>query len=294
MEANIESYGQRYVIYARKSTEDEGKQVRSINDQISECQEMASRLGLHVIGEPIRETKSAKTPNQRPLFSQLLRDIKNKKIDGIIAWHPDRLARNMVEAGKIIHMLDTGLLKDMRLVSHQFSSDANGKMLLGMLFVFAKHYSDDLSRKVKRGIDHNLQEGKSAGINKHGYIRSDDGLYIPDEKTFSLIQQAWKDRAEGKTIDEIVAYLRDNQYSRYVKKEGKHIVQKVTKSNIAKMFNDTFYFGILNQANQSVDLRTVYNFVPITDENVFFQIQEMTHHKHRGGGKKLQAFLPLR
>jgi len=52
----------RYVLYARKSTEDETRQVRSIDDQIRDCQKLALELGLNVVGEPIRETKSAKRP----------------------------------------------------------------------------------------------------------------------------------------------------------------------------------------------------------------------------------------
>jgi len=34
----------RYVIYLRKSTDDEAKQVRSIDDQRDECSELANRL----------------------------------------------------------------------------------------------------------------------------------------------------------------------------------------------------------------------------------------------------------
>ena len=38
----------RYVIYLRKSTDDERKQVRSIDDQRKECLDLAKRLGIHV------------------------------------------------------------------------------------------------------------------------------------------------------------------------------------------------------------------------------------------------------
>lgn len=68
----------KYKIYARKSTEDEGRQVRSIGDQITDCQALAKRLGLTVVGEPIRETKSAMEADNRPLFSELLKEIKNR------------------------------------------------------------------------------------------------------------------------------------------------------------------------------------------------------------------------
>ena len=180
----------KYVMYLRKSTEDEGRQIRSIKDQERDCRELAQRLGLNVV-QVISEEKSAKKPNNRPIFASMLKRIRAKEFDAIIAWHPDRLARNMVEAGKIIHMLDTDVVKDIRFVSHQFSNDANGKMLLGMLFVFSKHYSDDLSSKVKRGVDGNLRDYKSAGTPKHGYIRDDEGIYRKDGDNFTIMQKAW-------------------------------------------------------------------------------------------------------
>ena len=84
------------------------------------------------------------------------------------------------------------ILQDLRLHSHQFSNDANGKMLLGMLFVFSKQYSDDLSAKVTRGVRGNFGEGKSSGQPKFGYDRSTEtGLYTPND-FFSLVQSAWQ------------------------------------------------------------------------------------------------------
>ena len=158
----------KYALYVRKSTSDESRQVRSIEDQVNECLELAKRLGLKVIGNPIVEEKSAKKPNQRPLFNDMLKDTKNGKYDAILAWNPDRLSRNMLEGGKIIDMIDEEILLDLKFVTHHFSRDANGKMLLGMAFVLSKQYSDKLSQDVTRGVRNNLKEGKSP-IPKHGY-----------------------------------------------------------------------------------------------------------------------------
>jgi DNA invertase Pin-like site-specific DNA recombinase len=211
----------RYVLYARKSTEDEGSQVRSLGDQIIECKKLAERNGYNIC-KVVEEAKSAKKPHNRPRFRQLLEDVKSGKYDGIISWHPDRLSRNMLESGEIIDMLDNGELKDLRFVSHQFSNDANGKMLLGMLFVFSKQYSEDLSEKVKRGNRHNLDEGKSAGTPKWGYNRNQEtGLYEPDGN-FNLIRKGWDMRLEGKTYDEILKYWRAHDL---------HREKKITRKN---------------------------------------------------------------
>lgn len=297
----------KYKIYARKSTEDEGRQVRSIEDQISDCRALAKRLGLKVIGEPIRETKSAMEANNRPLFNQLLKEIKAGEINGIIAWHPDRLARNSIESGKIIDMLDKHELKDLRFHSHQFSNDPNGKMLLGMLFVFAKHYSDDLGFKVRRGVGKRFREGLSGGTPKHGYIQR-NGRYTPDHTgndNFKLIRTAWEMRMAGKKYPEISEFLRLNDYKKHYHPEDKATggrydewrTAKMDDSTLSKMFNDTFYCGILCQGNQSIDLTDPelgLDFVPMVTKDEFLIVQDHVPDGKRGKDKRKQIFLPCR
>ena len=82
-----------YFLYARKSTEDEERQVMSIESQISELTEYARKAGLSVV-EHFIESKSAKTPG-REEFNKMISIISsNVQSIGILAWHPDRLARN--------------------------------------------------------------------------------------------------------------------------------------------------------------------------------------------------------
>jgi DNA invertase Pin-like site-specific DNA recombinase len=75
----------RYTLYVRKSTDDESKQVRSLNDQIAECKVLAKRLGIRLVKPYLKEKKSAKIPNNRPIFTQLLKDLQHGKYDGIVA-----------------------------------------------------------------------------------------------------------------------------------------------------------------------------------------------------------------
>jgi len=96
----------KFFIYARKSTDVEDKQVRSIEDQITELRAFAKQEGLNVIDTFI-EKQSAKIPG-RPIFGEMLKRIEKGEAAGILAWHPDRLARNSVDGGRIIYLLDCG------------------------------------------------------------------------------------------------------------------------------------------------------------------------------------------
>src|SRR4051794_39910318 len=99
----------RFFIYARKSTDDLTRQVRSIGDQIAELRELADRESLCVI-DVLVEKQTAKVPG-RPVFNEMIERIEAGEAAGILAWHPDRLARNAVDGGRIIHMVDTAKVR---------------------------------------------------------------------------------------------------------------------------------------------------------------------------------------
>ncbi len=284
----------KYVFYTRKSNTDESRQVRSIPDQIKDGMALAERLGLNVV-EVLKETQSAKKPHQRPIFTQMLKDIRAGKYNAILAWNPDRLARNMLEAGTLIDMADTGIIKDFKFVTHVYSPDANGKMLLGMAFVLSKQYSDDLSQKVTRGVRRSFEEGKSPAP-KHGYIRDVDGLFQPDGKNFDLICEAWEMRRQGQSLEQIAEYMNKEGYGRIVKKSGEKIHMTADILSM-QVFPNPFYFGILisERTGKSVDLREAYNFIPAITEEVYNEIQLISKRRttplHR---RKRLTYYPLK
>lgn len=290
----------RYVLYVRKSSEGEDAQARSLKDQIDDCEAFADRENLLVIGKPIKETASAKASGNRPLFTRLLSDLSTGKYDGILSWHPDRLARNSLESGMIVDMLDSGVIKDLKFPTVQFTNDASGKLLLNILFAISKQYSEHLSETVQRGVDGNFVEGKSSGVHKWGYIRDEiTGYYQPDPNYYDAIKYGWRMRIEGRTLDEIVNYWKNNDVHRMTKISSKNKRRKkitLSKKQMASnLFHDPFYYGILVQAGQEVDLRLVTNFQNMIDEDTYNAAQAMGQHRSRVVvGKKRATFYPLR
>lgn len=141
----------RYVLYARKSIDDPQRQIRSVDDQVDECKLLAERNGMRIV-KTFRETKSAKTPGKRKVFDEMMSGIEAGTYDGILAWNPDRLARNMIEGSHILNLVDNKKVQDLKFVTHYFTNDASGKMLLGISFVMADYYSRNLSQNVTRGV----------------------------------------------------------------------------------------------------------------------------------------------
>ena len=103
----------KYFLYARKSTDVEDKQVLSIEAQITELRAFAKQEGLHIAEEFI-EKQSAKIIG-RPIFNKMILRIEHGDANGILAWHPDRLARNSVDGGQIVYFLDIGNLASLKI-----------------------------------------------------------------------------------------------------------------------------------------------------------------------------------
>lgn len=159
----------RYCLYARKSTESDERQAMSIDSQIKEMQAMAAHEGLRVTSIKV-ESFSAKQSGCRPVFNQLLHDVRNGEYDGILSWAPDRLSRNAGDLGSLVDLMDMNKLQQIRTYSQSFSNTPNEKFLLMILCSQAKLENDNRGINVKRGIRAKCEMGWRPGVAPIGYI----------------------------------------------------------------------------------------------------------------------------
>jgi DNA invertase Pin-like site-specific DNA recombinase len=89
----------------------------------------------------------------------MLAGIENGKAEGILAWHPDRHARNSVDGGRIIYLVDTGKIRELKFSTFWFDPTPQGKFMLNIAFGQSKYYVDNLSENIKRGIRQKLING---------------------------------------------------------------------------------------------------------------------------------------
>ena len=228
----------KYIAYCRKSRDEADKQVLSIEAQIAELKEFARREHLEIV-EFIEEAKTAKMPG-REQFAEVLKKIEKGYANGIVAWHPDRLARNSMDGGKIIYLLDTGKLLDLKFPTSWFENTPQGKFMLSIAFGQSKYYSDNLSENVKRGIRQKLRNGVWPAKAPYGYINNSKtrGIDVDPEKS-KAIKRAFEMFAEGNhTFTDIAKYIRKFDLKR---KNGKplHI------NEIRQILSSKFYIGIM-------------------------------------------------
>ncbi len=159
----------RYCLYARKSTESEERQVLSIDSQIKEMLQLAEREGLEIVAMK-RESHSAKETGQRPIFNEIIEEIRSGKYNGILTWAPDRISRNAGDLGKVVDLMDSGGLQEIRTYSQSFRNNPNEKFLLMILGSQAKLENDNRGINVKRGLRTRVEMGLRPGVAPTGYL----------------------------------------------------------------------------------------------------------------------------
>lgn len=151
------------------------------------------------------------------------------------------------------------------------------------MFAMSKQYSEHLSESVQRGVDSNLAQSKSGGVPKWGYNRDEiTGHYKPDDN-FDLVKRGLEMYIEGYSQRDIMKFWREHDVHRMTKltRRNKN-VRKATiygsESPISTILNDPFYYGVLVQGGQKVDLREILpDFKPMLTEEQFEQIQALRH-----------------
>ena len=226
----------RYFIYARKSTERDERQAHSIPDQLDTVRRLAEERGLEVV-EEFTENRTARKPG-RPVFAEMLERIHAGEANAILAWTPDRLARNALDGGTILQLLDSGMLQTLAFANFSFENTTSGKFNLGMAFVQSKYYTDSLSDVVRRGMLSKANRGMYPSGAKMGYIvepRTKE--LLPDPKTHQLVSQLFELYATG---DYSLAQLTTEMFRRgLTNRSGNPLV----KAQIAEIINDPLYYG---------------------------------------------------
>jgi site-specific DNA recombinase len=180
----------RTVIYARKSTESEERQIQSLDDQIRECENIARRERWYV-SETYQESRSAKEPGSRPEFQRLMADIQAGKVERVLTWSITRLSRNPVDGGLVAYLLQTGKLQEIRTAERSYRPEDNA-ILLSIENGMATAYLQDLRRNVMRGMRGKAERGWHVSKAPVGYLNDFESREIvPDPDRFGLVREGW-------------------------------------------------------------------------------------------------------
>lgn len=236
----------RYLGYCRKSSEDNReRQAASLPEQVYILEGIKSKHNLKVV-DTLQESKSAHKPG-RELFNQMLEGIEEGKANGILVWHPNRLARNMIDGGKIIYLMDEEKLFEIRTPSRTYHNTPEDKFMLSLEFSISKKDSDDKSIVVERGLEKKARDGWRPGVAPEGYLNdktTESGFrkIFTDKDRFPFIKQVFEMFYEGTPVIEIYRIAKDEWH--YRTRQKKRLGGRpLSISMIYRTLTNPFYCG---------------------------------------------------
>ena len=260
----------KYFLYARKSTEDDDKQVMSIEAQLFELREFARKENLEILQE-FQESKSAKTPG-RIQFADMMSRIERGEAQGILAWHPDRLARNSIDGGRVIYAVDTCKLVSLRFPTFWFEPTPQGLFMLQVAFGQSKYYSDNLKQNVERGMRQKLRRGEWLTRAPFGYVNNQRTRNIePHPAKSRVIVRAYEEYSKGGyTLESMAQFLAEHGV---VQLAG----TPLAKASVRRLLSNRAYLGFTKHHEEFFP----GSFVPILSPTLFEAVQKKLHERAR-------------
>ncbi len=270
----------KFAIYARKSSEAQDAQVQSIPDQIDQLEKYAREHGLNVV-KTLKEAKSAKEPETRPIFLELLKDITEGRVNGILIWDISRLHRNPVDAGRIQWMLQEGILKIIRTTSKEYKETDN-VLTFAVESGMANQFIIDLRRNTKRGLYSKAEKGWLPSRAPQGYLNDKEKKeIIKDPERFDMVRKMWDMMLSRRySIPEILETVNE-EWGYRTKKRSYEGDRPISQSELYRIFHSPFYYGSFMYNGKLY----VGNHDPMVTVEEFKQVQALIEGKLKPSAK---------
>lgn len=261
----------RYFIYCRKSSESEDRQVLSIESQLSTLRRTFSDENSIEVADVYQESYSAKSPG-RPIFDEMMTRVEQGDAYGIVAWAPDRLARNSIDGGRIIYLLDQGVIKDLKFATYTFENNSQGKFMLQIMFGQSKYYSDALSENVKRGNRTKVEKGWRPNQAPLGYLNDPaTKTILKDPVHFPLVRKMFDLILTGCYTPRQVAMIARDEWGFRTPKRKRIGGVPLALSSVYHMLTNPFYAGTLMWDGQAY----VGKHEPVVTQDEFARVRHL-------------------
>jgi DNA invertase Pin-like site-specific DNA recombinase len=228
------------IIYCRKSTDDNDHQVLSIDAQIESLTALGEKTGA-AVSEVLTESRTAKRPG-RPVFGAMMRRIERVNHSVLLCWSIDRLARNPVDAGRIMWALkEHGL--EIVTPTRTFKPGDEATLVLYLEFAMAQKFSEDLGRNVERGLERKAKMGWCPTQARLGYRnntgkRQGERDISADPERFDIVRRMFDLMLTGQHTPPQLLRIATNRWGLRMS-SGKPF----SLSGIYRLLTDPFYYG---------------------------------------------------
>ena len=225
-------------VYIRVSTEDQAREGFSLGEQEEKLLQLCKFKDLEVYKVYKDAGISAKDMEHRPQFQEMLKDMKEGKLNYIVAYKLDRITRSVRDLEELISVLEQYncfLLCDRDDVN---TSTANGRFFVRMLTVLSQLEIEIVSERTKFGLNGAIKSGHIPGQRPFGYKSAEDKRMVIDNTTRPYVEKIFDMYLEGKSFQQIANYFKENNI--YPKKNWKD-------TTIQKIIDNKIYMGDYEQ-----------------------------------------------
>ena len=268
----------RAVIYSRYSAGPE-QTVQSIEGQLRVCKNYIASHGWEFVRYYADEHISGRT-DRRPQFQEMISAAERGEFDVLVVYSTDRFSRNKFDSINYKKKLkDLGIR--IAYAAENIPDGPEGILLESLMEGWAEYYSEELSRKVKRGMQETARKGKSNGGRRtFGYRTDEEGNLVIDEEEAQAVREVFKLIASGETIVSAVEWLHDNGYVSTIGKPHTH-------NSVRKMLANKRYLGIYVWDQVEIE----GGCPAIIDKTTFYEVQQRFEENKRVMPKNRIKFL---
>ncbi len=246
--------------YARKSTDERDKQLRSIPDQIQDIEKAYHALPAEERRSPLKimqEARSAYIPNNRPIFQEILSMASQETVARIIVYDPTRLSRNPADAGALMQMLADGVIPEIMTVSGIRYSRADTTQIFMLMVESGMSWksSADTGWKVKNALEKKAKKGEMIGLAPLGYVNKGDlegRRWVEiDSQRAPIVQHLFALAATGAySLEDLTAAAKKHGLTK--RRSPKRKPGPVSRNSIANMIKNPFYRGFIRYKDEEI------------------------------------------
>ncbi len=278
-------------IYTRVSTIDQAREGYSLEEQEKRLKAMCEANNYKIYNVYTDAGISGKSITNRPAYQQMIKDMKHKKFNMIIAFKMDRISRSIVDFENFFNELKENNCGIQLLCENIDTSGAAGMMFARILGIFAQFERELIKERTLVGVESAVSKGHFGGKPPLGYKHALDKSgkqklkeWVIDEDEAKIVKEIYNLCASGKTYFQISTILKEkypNVISSYrIDKETNKkipIYRSWTDSSISCILNNKSYMGIYEHRKRLKDKETIQiNGIipPIVDDKLFYDCQD--------------------
>ncbi len=298
-------------IYVRLSQEDKDKKYESDSESVVNQKDILRNYcknnGFNISCEYVDDGYSG-TNFDRPGFTKLLSDIKDKKINLVIVKDLSRLGRDHVMTGYYIEtyfpenkVRFISIVENYDSMKSQASNDSS-------TFIIAcnDYYSKQNSLKIRNVLDLKRKDGKFIGSRPcYGYMRdpNDKGHLIHDPKVAKYVKLIFEWRSNNMSISKIATKLNNIGAPTPASYKKLSVVgrKKWTIHTVYNILQNRMYTGDMVQHTQTnINYKSKKKIIldeslwiiventhePLIDKNTFMLINKNKKNKNRSYSKR--------